>query len=52
MLACKADDLTWALAGADVAEPARVGAAMQARMMAAASARRDGIALLRSTLKI
>lgn len=30
MLACKADDLTWALAGADVAEPARVGAAMQA----------------------
>ncbi len=30
MLACKADDLTWALAAADVAEPARVGAALLA----------------------
>jgi hypothetical protein len=29
-----------------------IHAAMQARMMAAASARRDGMALLRSTLKI
>jgi hypothetical protein len=30
MLACKADGTTWALAAADVAEPARVGPALQA----------------------
>lgn len=30
MLACKADDLTWALAAADVTDPARVGPALLA----------------------
>ncbi len=30
MLACKADGTTWALAAADVAEPGRVGAALEA----------------------
>lgn len=30
MLACKAEDLTWALAAADVVEPARVAPALQA----------------------
>ena len=30
LLACKAEDLTWALAAADVAEPARVGPALLA----------------------
>jgi hypothetical protein len=30
MLSCKADDVTWALAAADVVDPARVGPALQA----------------------
>lgn len=30
LLACKAEDVTWALAAADVAEPARVGPALLA----------------------
>ena len=51
LLACKAGDITWALAHADLADPARVGAAL-AELRAAAAANLGAVAPRELPLKL